>query len=321
MDGRFAENPRFVEYEKHLLRLQALNAQGRAESKEADQVRDQMDEPWLGLSREERDWLGGLSSDLYMLTDEEISEPVDPVERGPDTLGISLSEAKRRGDWGQILKLLRKGPTFFPKPTIAFLRGLYYLRLGHPQVALLFLDYATKLAPQDEDCAVLSLDVLKQLGRHDDALVRAKRYLSDPNVGLSLSVHSMSEVFRATRSMSEEEAKPIYEALTASLREKLGRTGRHDPETEAFAYLLLGACLEFVGRYDEALAAYNSSADIYRLEQAYIAMGALLEKVRDSKDAEAGPSASKAELLVRNIRHRENRFRIVLNAEPPPVAA
>lgn len=318
MAGRFAENPDFVAYERHLLRLHELNAEGRHESEEADHVRDQMDAPWLGLSHEERDWLGGLSADLYMLTDEEIPEKVDPAERGPDTLGIALSDAKLRGDWGQILKLLRRGPTFFPKPTIAFLRGLYYLRLGHPKVALLFLDYATTLVPQDGDCAVLALDVLKQLGRHDEALARAKHYLSDPNVGLSLSVHSMSEVFRATRSISEEEAKPVYEGLIVSLREKLGRASACDPETEAFAYLLLGACLEFVGRYDEAMGAYNSSTAICRLEQAYIAKGALLEKMREAGGVGSPTSTDR---LARNLRDRENRFRIVLNAEPPPVAA
>jgi tetratricopeptide (TPR) repeat protein len=194
------------------------------------------------------------------------------------------------------------------------------LRLGHPQAALLFFDYTAKLAPRDEDCAVFSLDVLKQLGKHDEALARAKRYLSDPNTGLSLSVHSMSEVFRATRSLSEDEARPVYEGLIESLGKKLqrhDRNGAEDPETVAFGYLLLGACLESVGNHQQALAAYDSSTAVDPMAQhAYIAKSALSEKMREANEAEAGSEQS-----ARNLRHRENRFNIVLTAEPPPPVA
>jgi hypothetical protein len=38
-------------------KLKELIAQGKGDSEEADEIRDQMDEPWYALTPEERDWL------------------------------------------------------------------------------------------------------------------------------------------------------------------------------------------------------------------------------------------------------------------------
>ena len=91
----FLENPAYVEYVRQLLKLQALMAQGLGESSEADALREEMLPTWRRLSSEELARVDGLSGDLYMLTGEEVFEPVDPVERTRERLEPRLREAWR----------------------------------------------------------------------------------------------------------------------------------------------------------------------------------------------------------------------------------
>src|SRR4051812_32501434 len=127
-------SPAYREYARVTTRLHELMVAGLGESEEADVVRDQMDGPWKQLTGPERDHLAGLSADLYMLTDEEILDPAAPAERGANTLGVALLDARTRGDWETVLSLLRKGPTFLSRRETASFRAEAYDELGHPDI-------------------------------------------------------------------------------------------------------------------------------------------------------------------------------------------
>lgn len=67
------ESPHFAEYLALLRRLRRLIADGRGESKEADRLRDRMDEPWQHLSREEIARIDALAAEIEVpLTEGEI---------------------------------------------------------------------------------------------------------------------------------------------------------------------------------------------------------------------------------------------------------
>src|SRR5579871_6740661 len=150
MKARFAENPNYVRSESLLKDLHRLIAEGKGDSDEADTLRDAMDIPWRTLSREEIDRLNGLSSDLYMLQNDEMYEQYDSSEWTEDRLRYEIGTALKRRtqqDWERLLALLRKGPTFMPQDQIAWLRSSAYRALGHSDTALRFLDYAASLNP------------------------------------------------------------------------------------------------------------------------------------------------------------------------------
>ena len=92
-----------------------------------------------------------------MLQDDEIFDPTDLADRTPERLGRALNEAVERGDWEAVLALLRKGPTFLPQHTIAFLRGSAYDALGHKDTAQLFFSHPARIDPQYHNLPALLL--------------------------------------------------------------------------------------------------------------------------------------------------------------------
>jgi hypothetical protein len=129
MPGRFAENPNFVIYERKLVELHHLLLDGKNDSAEADALSDTMDEPGWHLDLEEADLVGGLSADLYQITNEEVfEEVVDPV-RVSELHGACLKAAES-GRWVEVLELLRSRPRSAPSGPVAALRAHAYLRLG-----------------------------------------------------------------------------------------------------------------------------------------------------------------------------------------------
>jgi tetratricopeptide (TPR) repeat protein len=177
-----------LEYERLLLQLAHLMAEGRGDTEEADALRDQMDRPWRELRPEEMGRLRALSADLYMLQDAEIPEPLDPAEGAPERLGAALQHAYDQQDWDRLLALLRKGPSLLPPDRIASLRARAYQALGHPETALLFLAHAARLAPEEERYHWGVMALLLKLGRVEEALAHANAQLERGEAGAELAV-------------------------------------------------------------------------------------------------------------------------------------
>ena len=165
--NKFADNPNYVAYERLLIELHRLIADGKGDDDEAEAVRDQMDAPWYRLSTEEDDRMSGLSADLYMLQDDEIYEPYDGTQ---DELRSMLSEALKRLDYEAILSLLRKGTPFLKPAQVAALRGRCYAILGHLETGLLFMRYAARHEPEQASHRLYILSLLVRLDRSQEAL-------------------------------------------------------------------------------------------------------------------------------------------------------
>ena len=135
--------PDIQEYKTLLVDLHRLIADGKSDSEEADDVRDRILDIWHRLSEDEIAWLDGVSADLFMLQNDEVFEPSD---RPFDRLQSQLRTAFEENDWNRVLTLLRKGIPL-PADQLAHLRSICYDRLGHPDLALLFEEHASKLSP------------------------------------------------------------------------------------------------------------------------------------------------------------------------------
>src|SRR5437660_4175123 len=128
-------------------RLHLLMAEGKGESEEAEALREDVLRAWGFITEDEAKRLNGLSADLYQLTNEEIYARVDPVERTRERLEPRLRAAWERQGWDEVLALLRTGPEYLRQDQIAYLRGRCWTELGHPEIALLFYDYAARTNP------------------------------------------------------------------------------------------------------------------------------------------------------------------------------
>jgi hypothetical protein len=183
--GKFADNPNYSEFERLLIRLNDLMAEGQGDSEEADALREGMFDLRRGLSPEEEARLDGLSADLYMLQDDEVFEGADPAERTRESLGGEIRDAWRAEDWPRVLSLLRKGPDFLTRAELARARAFCYARLGHADAAILFAECAARLNPADAGAIPLALSILALHGRADEAAEMAKIYLNQQQFALA----------------------------------------------------------------------------------------------------------------------------------------
>jgi tetratricopeptide (TPR) repeat protein len=154
---RFFGNPQFLTYARHLRKLHELIRTGADESEEGESLRDRMDEPAEYLTREEVDFLNGVSADFYTL-----SGPASPIRANPpavlqDDLKGAL-DAQDAGDFAKALGLLRKNEAYLDPAYVAWLRGNVWSKAGESDIAEAFFQRAKNLTPQNESCAVGSLD-------------------------------------------------------------------------------------------------------------------------------------------------------------------
>ncbi len=87
--------------------LHRLNQAGLEDSPEADAIRDASDAAWEALSEVERKRVGGLSEDLYSLSEPPAGEGQEGNPQAQTRLNDAF-EARQRGDWDRALELLRR---------------------------------------------------------------------------------------------------------------------------------------------------------------------------------------------------------------------
>src|SRR5437764_8995093 len=142
-------SPNYRAYVRGIRELHRLAVSGQDESPEADLVRDAMDGPWLALSEVERKRASGLSEDLYSIS--------DPVPDGMQELNPQAQarlndaiEARERGEWDRALELLRQWAKYLAPDVVSYFRGRTWLDAGDPETAVLFLEHAVRLQPDNE---------------------------------------------------------------------------------------------------------------------------------------------------------------------------
>ena len=128
-------SPSYLAYAARIRELHRLALEGREESPEADAVRDATDGPWMALSETERERVGGLSEDLYS-----ISEPASEIhETNPQAQAklVEAIEAHQRGEWERALELVRRWGKYLPPALVSYLRGSIWLEAGDAEAAAL----------------------------------------------------------------------------------------------------------------------------------------------------------------------------------------
>lgn len=178
----FADNVYYREYQRLLVELHELIATGRNQSLEAQRLRHLMEQAEAHLSEEEIIRLNALSADLSMTHDREIPDPDVvarvPAQDVPGRIGLALRNSK----WEDVLELLRAGlPHLWRTDQIAYVRSRAYEGLDELAPAVAFMDEAAKRAPNNANFRALSLRLLWQSKRYEEAYSRARDYLTDGN--------------------------------------------------------------------------------------------------------------------------------------------
>ena len=154
--GNVKQDSHYRHYVELLIELHKLMRDGRSETNEADEIRDQMDEPWYGMEPAEVERSKGISADLASL--EPDSPYAHPVTGGIRSAQVAqtINAARASSEYEGILQTLRDRSESVSADRAAFLRGWCYEHLGEPEVAELFYQHAAKLDRENDLYAVFA---------------------------------------------------------------------------------------------------------------------------------------------------------------------
>ena len=217
----FPTTPAYLQSLRGLHRLHALTLAGQSQSPEADAVRDSLDGPWYALSEAERERIGGLSEDLYSLSDP-LHEPSPADARATSQL-MEAVEARQAGDWDRALELLRRWGRHLSPADLSFQRGCVWQEAGDHATAALFFEHAARLDPENGLDFALYLDALEK-SDPGAAVGRAGAILADDGAHPPIVVlRAASILFRSTRPMDSVDQMTAYRGLVGVLERTLPR--------------------------------------------------------------------------------------------------
>jgi tetratricopeptide (TPR) repeat protein len=249
-------SPNYRAYVRGVRELHQLSVAGKEDSPEADAIRDATDGPWEALSEVERERVGNLSEDLYSLVEPPpAAQPMNPQAQAKLNEAF---EARERGEWDRALELLRRLTPFLAPDVISFFRGRIWLDAGDPETAVLFLEYASRLQPDDGNYLAIFLYALEKVNP-TAAQERARQILQDPEKTSPVAVVRAADiVFHASRSLPEAEAAQQVRQLIsvfdrALSRIEAGAEAGVDRWHYGIAVLLLGFCHELLGNTQAAV--------------------------------------------------------------------
>ncbi len=156
---QFQSNPAYTKLVELLHELHKLMRNGKGDSDEADQVRDQMDAPWYKLDSAERARFDGMSADLYTL------ESKSPIQHANSDRFIEKELSGRLAllimarEWDRVLELLRESPEKVSWDLAAQYRAEAYAKLGDGTTAKKFLAEAWRLNPKLPDLAFVDAGI------------------------------------------------------------------------------------------------------------------------------------------------------------------
>lgn len=143
--NEFETNVNYRRYLELLRQLHLAMSSDPVDEAHADEIRDEMDAPWRGLSTAEIGRLDGLSADLYSL-EIRMDRPADALTEEGRTLRQEFQRALERKQWDEALAALRKVAPFFRSSDVSLARGRIWRELGDPETAILFYEHAAVLA-------------------------------------------------------------------------------------------------------------------------------------------------------------------------------
>jgi tetratricopeptide (TPR) repeat protein len=266
----FAANPLYVEYESLLRQLNQLAAEGNDESAEADAIRDRMETLHWKLSPAERERLRGLSSDLYMLQDEEVYEPL-PDGVTQESLRRSMRDAWEVKDYSQLLLILRKGPKFLAPDQVAFYRFYSYEGLGHYESSLEFLRYAIQLNHENWMYKGQLLNSLMEAWSTKEAEVvdLAHEIITQDNMPPHVLISAAYALYRSTLSMSDVESEAVHRIIVDVLERTLNGVTPSSILSRtliAEAFVILGYSYEEMTDNQNAIKAFDKALSFHTEE-------------------------------------------------------
>jgi tetratricopeptide (TPR) repeat protein len=255
--------PAYSRYEALLKRLHALNLEGKLDSPEADLVREDMEEPWSRLSAADKALLGGLSSDLYSFSGEEV---VRASELDQSTLMARARGAYENRDWSGLLEALRFTHQYFPAEVVAYMRGRCWQQLDMPEAAFWFFDCAHKLAPANRSYAFLRLDALFRAGRYQEALAEARAILSKRDAPATLVFGAAKVFYDSAADLPPSESRQLYDDIVIAVSAALSTVDQDEAIAAAMPQSLIlagrlhrGLALERLGKFEDAARAYDDA--------------------------------------------------------------
>src|SRR6266851_2263544 len=165
-----------------LQELHRLIAARQDDGDEAEAIRAKMDQLWHAMTEAERDRIGGLSEDLYILAEggaKQVAMSAEEMAHWSEQATTGLAHMFAGRDVDAALKFLRRPmPHDRPRALIPFLQARCWETLGERELALRFMKEAERLDPRQAVCVLL---ILEKLGRTTEAADCAERILANSN--------------------------------------------------------------------------------------------------------------------------------------------
>jgi hypothetical protein len=251
MSERFFRNPSFLDYVRLLHQLHRAIKEGWDETAKGEALRERMDEPGGGLSREEITSLNGISADFYSLT-EPPSPDLQAITAEAKADLDSALEARKSSDFNRSLELLRKHAERVPPASLAYLRGRIWLEAGEYAIATEFLQRASELAPENPNFRYIALHSLwkSDPGR---AAGLARVILSDPEQNpLELVLKAADILEHQARTSPTDQTRRELRSLIPTLQDsrfrlEMSGEGEVHPDLLGKADGLIDACQRSIG--------------------------------------------------------------------------
>jgi len=278
--------PAFV-YARLLIDLHRLIGEGKGDSEEAEAIADRMDAPWYAMTGREQARMRGLAVDLHAMRDggpKRLDMSTDLIAAWRGALKEALTRAGA-GDVDAFLNCLRKPiPSALPPQFTPFLQAGCWEKLGDVETALVFMQEAERLDP---DQAISVMLLLQKLGRQDELPQYANRVIENsasPPLELYLAAVAL---LVPTRSMSDAEAAPILRRAVAVLKRALSAylalspaEREASPDADVAIAQALGLGLERLGELRSAIEIYSEAITKHpRIGDLFMARGLALHEV------------------------------------------
>lgn len=121
------------EYSSKLVNLHRMIRDGKGESDEAEELRDEMDSPWYGMTTVELAMVRGLSEDLHALVDHQCNNSANK-----SAILQKIQSLVSRAEWESLLDYIRQVSPQLTQYELCYLRGTAWLEIGFPVVAVEF---------------------------------------------------------------------------------------------------------------------------------------------------------------------------------------
>jgi tetratricopeptide (TPR) repeat protein len=265
MPQPFSDNANYQSEIRAILALHRLWLDGKGESAEADAVRDATDGHWELLSDAERKRIRGLSEDLNSIENELGGQTTTEMNPQAQAKLVEALECRQRGEWDRALELYRRWGKPMAPALLSYLRASIWFEAGDAEVALVFVEHAKRLEPQDGKYWGAWLSALRAADR-EKALIQAEKVLrAASSFDAAVVIFAANILWESTDNLSADETLPIYTRLIPILASTLDRFEKGENvayPTVMLTFSLLAACHKNLGDTENALIYYSRGLEL-----------------------------------------------------------